>query len=310
MTDKELIMTVAKVIIAAAWVDGKITVAEVNSLKDLLFHMPHVISDHEMRLTAREWAELEIYIESPVNEAERARLLANLQAALRNPTERELALSAIQSLIEADGVVTPEEQAVAEEIQAALADVDLSLIGQVSRLIQGPLKRRAETVAHAPNREQYLEEYIKNKVYYKVRMRLKLAASDLGIHDMDLRRLSLAGGLMARVAYVNQQVTEEEFGLMVNALHRGWHISENDAALVAEVAVSEISHDLDYFRLVREFFSHTTELERVQFLDTLFAVAAADGEISARESVEIRRIARSLHLSQQQFVEAKNKFDR
>jgi len=304
MTSRNVIMPLAKVIIATAWADGEITVEEVNSLKDLLFHMPHIGDEWEMHMTARDWAELEIYIESPVADAERARLVADLQETLRRPADRELALIALHDLIHADGVVTEEEQHVVEEIRSALDEVNLSRVGQLGRLIRGPVTRRSEAMAEAPNREKYLEEYIKNKVYYKVRQRLGLN-EDLNISDEELRKLSLAGGLMARVAYVDQVVTEDEFELMIHALTVGWTISREAAALVAEVAVSEVSNDLDYFRLSREFFSSTTEAERVSFLDTLFAVAAADGEISAQESVEIRHIARSLNMTQQQFVAAK-----
>lgn len=307
MSNKELIMTLGKVIIAAAWADGEITFQEVNCLKDLLFRMPHIGSDQEMQLTAQEWAELEIYIDSPVDEAERARLVEELRVRLRNPQERELVLSTLDALIKADGVVTEAEQAVVTEIKQALETVDLSLIGQVSRLIQGPLQRRSQAVANAPNREAYLEDYIKNKIYYKVRRRLNLAADALNTSESDLRKLSLAGGLMARVAHVDQVVTDGEVTTMIEALQRGWSISEEAAALVAEVAVSEMGIDLDYFRLVREFFSSTSHTERVDFLDTLFAVAAADGEISAQESREIRHISRDLNMTQQQFVAAKDK---
>ncbi len=306
MSNRNVIMSLAKVIIAAAWADGEITVEEVNSLKDLLFHMPHIGDEWEMHMTARDWAELEIYIESPVDDAERARLVADLQETLRRPADRELALVALHDLIHADGVVTEAEQQVMGEIKSALEDVNLNLFSQLGRLIQGPVARRSEAMTEAPNREDYLEEYIKNRIYYKVRQRLGFD-DDLGITtDQELRKLSLAGGLMARVAYVDQVVTDNEYETMIEALH-SWRIAPKAAALVAEVAVSEVSNDLDYFRLSREFFSSTTEEERISFLDTLFAVAAADGEISAKESVEIRYIARSLNMTQQQFVAAKQK---
>jgi len=307
MSDKELIMTLAKVIIAAAWADGDITIQEVNSLKDLLFRLPHVGSDQEMQMTAREWARLEIYLETPVEAAERARLVNELQARLRTPKDRALALAALEDLIQADGIVTDAERAVSEKIRNSLEGVDLSIFGQIGRLIRGPVQRRTAVVANAPNREEYFDDYVKNKVYYKVRQRLNWDGTELGIPEADLRKLSLAGGLMARVAYVDQVVTDDEFAMMINALKAGWDISPESASLVAEIAVSEISDDLDYFRLVREFFTSTNDNERIGFLDTLFAVAAADGEVSANESVEIRHIARSIGLSQQQFVEAKAK---
>ena len=310
MSDKNLILTLARVIIAAAWADGEMTLEEINSLKDLLFRLPHAGLDRGTQLTGREWAMLEMYIESPVGAAERARLVELLQAALRTPKDRALALSALEDLIQADGVVTDEERAVAEEIKTAIEAVDVGVIGQLGRLIRGTVQRRSQAVANALNREEYFEDFIKNKVYYAVRQRLNLGEVDLDVPEADLRKLSLAGGLMARVAHVDREVTEDEFDMMVNALQAGWDITREAAAFVAEVAVSKVSADLDYFRLTRQFSTSTTEDERVRFLDVLFGVADADGHVSHDEIEEIRRIAKSLNLTHKQFIGAKLKIPR
>jgi uncharacterized tellurite resistance protein B-like protein len=183
--------------------------------------------------------------------------------------------------------------------------VDVGVIGQLGRLIRGTVQRRSQVVANAPNREEYFEDFIKNKVYYAVRQRLNLGEVELDIPEADLRKLSLAGGLMARVAHVDREVTEGEFDTMVNALQGSWDITREAAAFVAEVAVSAVSADLDYFRLTRQFSTSTTEDERVRFLDVLFAVADADGRVSYDEIEEIRRIAKSLNLTHKQFIGAK-----
>jgi uncharacterized tellurite resistance protein B-like protein len=307
MSDKNLILTLAKVIIAAAWADGEMALEEINSLKDLLFRLPRTGGT---QIAGREWAMLEMYIESPVDAAERARLVEELQAALRTPKDRAMALSALEDLIQADGVVTDEEQAIVEEIKSAIEAVDVGVIGQLGRLIRGTVQRRSQIVASAPNREEYFEDFIKNKVYYAVRQRLNLGEADLDIPEADLRKLSLAGGLMARVAHVDREVTEDEFNTMANALQVSWDITRETAAFVAEIAVSEVSAELDYFRLTREFSTSTTEEERVRFLDVLFAVADADGHVSHEEIEEIRRIAKSLNLTHKQFISAKLKIPR
>ena len=128
MSDKNLILTLAKVIIAAAWADGEMALEEINSLKDLLFQLPYSGFKTGSRTTAREWATLEIYIESPVDAAERARLVEALQAALQTPEDKALALSALENLIRADGVVTKEEQRVAKEIGAAIEAVGVGTL--------------------------------------------------------------------------------------------------------------------------------------------------------------------------------------
>ncbi len=297
MPKPRLIMALAKVIIAAAWADGEISNEEVNSLKDLLFHLPE--------MAAKDWARLEIYLDEPVGEAERERLMAELQAALVTPADRRLALSTLEAVIGADGQVTEKERVVVNEIKAALEEVNVSLVGQLGRLVRGPVQRRSQAVANAPNRERYLQDFLKNKIYYQVRRRMEIDEADFDLQESELRKLSLAGGLMARVAYVDRQVTDDEFEAITAALEENWGLMHNHASLVAEQAVSEIAKDMDYYRLSRRFFELTTAEERQRFLDVLFAVANADGFVSYEEIEEIRAIANSIKLTHQQFIHAK-----
>ena len=168
-----------------------------------------------------------------------------------------------------------------------------------------PLSRREQALAGAPNREQHFEDFIKNKVFYGIRRRLDLGEAQVDIPEEVLRKLALAGGLMARVAKVDLQVTDQEFTAIVEALRSGWEIGRQEAAFVAEVAVSEIGPDMDYYRLSREFFEGTTEKERASFIEVLFQVAAADGRASNEEIEEIRSISNSLRLTHKAFINAK-----
>jgi uncharacterized tellurite resistance protein B-like protein len=302
MTRPRLIMALAKVIIAAAWADNEMTNEEINSLKDLLFRMPE--------MSARDWAELDIYIDSPVTEADRMRLVEELRIALSSPADKALAISKLDEVVSADGVVSEEELAAIEGIKSAIEEVDVSIFGKLGRLVRGPVQRRSEAVTERQNRELYLDDFIKNRIFYNVRRRLALGESKLDLPEAEVRKLSLAGGLMARVAYVDREVSDSEFEAMLAALEDNWDISKEAATLVAGVAVDEISKDLDYYRLTRRFFEHTTEVERVRFLDVLFAVADADGQVSFEETEEIRTISKMLKLTHKQFINAKLKIPR
>ena len=286
---------------AAAWADHEVSNDEINSLKDLLFRLPE--------LTGREWASLEMYIESPVGAAERARLVEQLTSQLQTSEDKQLAISALEELVSADGVVTDEERAVVEAIEAEINSVGTGLFGQLGRLVTPSVSRREEALQNAPNREDHFEDYIKNKVYYGLQLRLANSEGDsppeLSIPESDLRLLSLAGGLMARVAGVDLKVTDEEFDAMAKALRQVWSLDTEAAAFVTEVAVSEIGPDMDYFRLTREFFESTEETQRTKFLEILFRVADADGGVSNKETEEIRSISNALRLTHKQFIDSK-----
>jgi len=302
MSNSPVIMALAKVMVATAWVDGNLSLDEVNSLKDLLFHLPD--------MTAGDWAQIDIYIDSPVDEAERTRLVEDLRQSLSSPAEREQARQALQQIAQADGGVSPAEQEVLDEIQAALQQAQVGGLSSLGGFLRGKTKRRSQAVADAPNRELYLNDFVKNKVYYDVTRRLAAKNAGAEISQDKLRKLSLAGGLMARVAFVDRQIVESERNLILQSLQNRWGLSGVEANVVAEASLSEISKGMDYFRLTRQFFECTTEEERLGFLDVLFAITAADGGATFEEIEEIRSIANVLKLTHQQFIDAKLKIPR
>lgn len=302
MSRSSLILSLAKVIIAAAWADGEISNDEINSLKDLLFHLPDI--------TGREWAMLEMYIDAPVSRQERARLIAELQDELRSASDRDFALEALDKIIRADGTVSEREKLAAQEIRQAIEESDTGLFGMMNRLIKGPVTRRTEAAAVGPNREKYFEDYIKNRVYYGVKVRQDTAQEKIDLPNQELRRLSLAAGLMARVAHVDDAVSEHEKEAIAQTLVSGWDVDPQAAEFVAEVAIDEISPEMDYYRLTRSFFEQTSEAERIRFLDVLFAVAAADGFVSSPEIEEIRALSLGFKLPHKTFIEAKVKVAR
>lgn len=301
MSKQPLSMALAKVIIAAAWADGHLAHDEINALKNLLAELGQTGGYGEMALTANEWAELEIYLYSPVAAAERERLVAELAAALHTERDRALALTALDTLLRSDRVLTSEEYTVATEIRNALAAADLGAFGQLGRMLRRILGARAG----GPNRERYLDEFLHNRIYYAVRQRLgKDPEDDLGMSHAEAHTLALAGGLLAYVARIDQGVSEAKRAQIIAALRAGWGLDDMRATLVAEAALAESAAGLDYYRLTHEFAASADVPERARFLDALFAVAAADGTISSAESAEISRITQSINLTHDDYIAA------
>ncbi len=305
MSDRDVLLKLARVIIAIAWVDGEVTNEEVNSLKDLLFKMRQSGFDDVMQFNAQEWARLDMYLESPVDAAERARLVADLQDSLRSPQQKQMALQALQNMVDADGIISDDENSVVIEIQEAIESVETGMLGGLQRLVGTSVKRRSEVVASAPNREAYFDDFIKNKVYYSVSQWLQKNGQHLDLPDEALRKLGLVGGLMAKIAQLDREVTDAELERMIEIIRSYWRLSREEATFVAQVAVSAIDVTYDIFRMMRELTAFTTVKERQQILDVLFAVAAADGDLSFDETEEIRLIARSLDLTHTDFIDAK-----
>jgi len=299
--DRARMLTLAKVLISAAWADGEISNDEKNCLKDIIFH----ISDAGVQLSAKEWELLEMYIDSPIGESERARLVAELQDAIRTPTERQYVLDALQKMALADGVSGDDEQQAIEEITRAVNEADTGLLDGLNRLLGRSMSRRSAAVANAPNRDAYLNDYLQNKVYYETNRILREEGRSLDLTDKEMRKLGLAGGLMARIAKVDETVSEGEFEAMVDTIATTWQVDHEAAVFVANVAVSSLDVTYDYYRMTREFATSTTLEERQRFLVALFQIAGADGDVSFEETEEIRLVALGINVSHEDFINAK-----
>jgi uncharacterized tellurite resistance protein B-like protein len=302
----ELVESLAKVIIAAAWVDNELTRDEINCLKDVLYRY-YSIFNLGQEVLPIQWAQFEMYLEQPVGAAERGRLAEELRRNIKTREEQEVVFLVLNQVVEADGKVTADEQKVIDEIKLLVEEDNDGFVHKVGALINGALNRRSTAMAQAPNREQFFEEFLSNKVYYDVRLRLGVDDDALRIDDVALRRLSAAGGLMAKVALVDRELAAEESDAMKDALETNWEINPYEASFVVEVALAEVTAELDYTRLTREFVTFTSVTERARFLDILFAVADADGFVSLEEIREIHNIATHLLLSSQSVEEAQKR---
>jgi len=294
-------LILAKVLIAAAWADGEISVEEKNCLKDIIFHL----LDGAAPLTGQDWSLLELYMDSPIDDAERARLVADLQDIIRTPEERQFVLDALEQMMMADGVTDSEEERIIQEIEEAVADSEVGFMDGLNRLLGGALQRRSSAVANAPNRERYYDDFLKNKVYYEVNRRLREDGQSLDLSDSELRKLGLAGGLMARIAKVDRVVSDDEQQAMIQLLEQHWQLAPESAVFVVDVAVSALGQTYDYYRMTREFATSTTPEERRRFLVILFLIASADGSVSFEETEEIRLVSRGINLTHQDFINAK-----
>jgi uncharacterized tellurite resistance protein B-like protein len=339
--DRNLIETLGKVIVAAAWADKKMDPDEINCLKDLLFQFQRTIltpdfnladelwaflggfridknNDSGIGIPAREMAKFEMYTESPVDATERAGLVQQLCEAIQTEEDKTLIIASLRDMVEADGLLTDDEQAVLEEIRVMIENVDTGIFHTLKRFLQSALQRRTLAVSAAPNREKYFEEFLRNKVYYEMRRRMDLGEPELNVPDDYLRKLGTIGGMMARVAQVDSVVLETEMDKMnsiaatgwgtMSILQTGWGLSNEAAVFVIQVAISEVSKNFDYLRMSRDFFDISTPAERADLLELLFAVANADGQISNDEFNEIRSIADYLLLSSDRVDEAYSKF--
>jgi uncharacterized tellurite resistance protein B-like protein len=110
--------------------------------------------------------------------------------------------------------------------------------------------------------------------------------------------------VLSRVARADLKVTPEETRAMERLVATHGGLPEDQAIIVVQIAKTQnqLFGGTENFLVTREFSRHATREQKLALLDCLFAVAAAEGKISAREDNEIRQIADELGLEHRDFI--------
>jgi uncharacterized tellurite resistance protein B-like protein len=124
------------------------------------------------------------------------------------------------------------------------------------------------------------------------------------------RELACFAYVLGRVASADQEITDSERLSIRGILQEKGHLPFEQAELVAEVALNEARHKggtQDYLvtRKLRELLPMA---RRVEILECLLAVAAADGTIVAAEEDELKQIADQLGFERPAFFEALGRY--
>ena len=124
----------------------------------------------------------------------------------------------------------------------------------------------------------------------------RIAAELDGLPPETAKFLAGFAYVLARVAHSDLEIDDSETREMERIATSLASLSEAEGALVVQIAKSQarLLGETENYVVTREFRKITTREQRGQLLQCLFAVAAADGTISAVESAEIAAIGEEL----------------
>ena len=120
------------------------------------------------------------------------------------------------------------------------------------------------------------------------------------------RFLAAFAYVLSRVAHADSHVSEDETEKMHEILQKLGHLPEAQAVLAVEIAKSQarLFGGTENYLVTREFREIATAEQRLELLDCLLAVAAADGAISTIEESQTGLIAKELGFTQPEYATA------
>jgi uncharacterized tellurite resistance protein B-like protein len=117
--------------------------------------------------------------------------------------------------------------------------------------------------------------------------------------------------LLGRAAHADLRISADEVAKMEEIVRERGDLPPEQARLVVEIVRHE-HHErgsTQSYLVAREFRRLASKDERRELLDCLFAVSAADDEISGREEKELRLVAEELGFSHREYVEVRSAYN-
>jgi uncharacterized tellurite resistance protein B-like protein len=127
--------------------------------------------------------------------------------------------------------------------------------------------------------------------------------------EEEIIKMTCLAGLLARVAYVDFELHDNEQSLMESALIERCGLETQTANKVSQIATEEVK---ELAGLENHLYSDPlndimNNGQRYSIIECLFHLAASDGEVSNDESEEIRLINKALLLEHKHFIAARAK---
>ena len=133
MTESEFMLRLGRLVVVAAWADGKIATQEFTYLRKLLGHMSGI--------SGADWVELNDLLENPVDPERSQQILDEMLTAIKTNQDKELVIRTISELVRVDGIVTDEEVSMLDKVRTAVEGKNTGLLKTVGNLVSS-LKRR------------------------------------------------------------------------------------------------------------------------------------------------------------------------
>ena len=283
MLTKADALALLKVLLAAAWADAKLTQSELNYIKLLA---------QKFRLSDEEWLQLQPFLEDPPSDDEVAELFDDLLSRLATPFARNQVIEHLENMMQADDQITAEEHDFLEHYTMVLKQA--STRDLLLRKMKGMFSKR-----RSPAKVK-LDEFFSNKILYKLRRRIgtdRITA--------ETRRLCILGGLMGIVAQADGEIDPRELNEIRAQLRMRDNFDSESLEILMSIIEEESVRGLDRASLIAEYAAEAAFEDRIELLDLLFAVAAADQALTFAELEELRAISAALGLSHRQYIDAK-----
>lgn len=127
------------------------------------------------------------------------------------------------------------------------------------------------------------------------------------VNEVKNQPMLAVAALMVEVMAADHEKDAVEVAALQRLLKKQFQLTDTAADKVFKDAMQAHDSATDYFAFTREINSQYSMAEKIELIESLWQMAAADDDIQAVEQHVIRRIANLLHVSHSNFIAGKLK---
>src|SRR2546430_15095485 len=128
--------------------------------------------------------------------------------------------------------------------------------------------------------------------------------------EQQARYIAAFAFLLSRAARADLEISPDETALMERVVMQQSGLPEELALLVVQMAKTQnqLFGSTENYLVTREFERIATREQKLALLDCVFAVAAADENITSEEDNVVKQIAGELKLSHDEYIASRSRF--
>lgn len=289
-------VSLGKILIAAAWVDGELNEEELECIKSIILRFPSI--------SFEDWRKLKIYLAYPIGPAEQLALVEEFSEKVYLTKHRKQAWAALVEVLKADGMVNVEEKAFALEMNEAIKENSESFLRKLKFFL---FKSRIEGEDPWPSprkgRDKFIHEFFDNPVYFIFRKALLSEKLEIPHSKPELQKVCLFAAILCWLANIDAKITFHEIRTMRKILAEDCGLDDAIAKCILDVAFSIDVSELQLCELSAALADATDQAERNEMFEQLSRLVISDQVVQAEEVECLRTVALYLEIHENTWVE-------
>lgn len=131
--------------------------------------------------------------------------------------------------------------------------------------------------------------------------------SDSSDENLEHQLKLATAALLIEMMQQDEHEHENEKKVIKHALQEKFSLTEEETRTLYQLARQEVADATDYYQFTNLIARNFSQLQKIQIIEYLWAIAYADNQLDAYEEHMVRRIADLIYVSHKDFIQTKHR---